>query len=300
MVKIRLSLNIISHLVLLLSLLFTTNLMQGQEDVNTFMGFIKIQDSLLIKYKVELQQENGVVSGFSLTDFGGEHETKSRIEGTYNEERSLLSFREVELIYTKSLYEEQDFCNIHLEPTKFKWDSGKLMGNFKGKFNDGTECINGEIAMNSIEKIDKRITKFTKKLKNSRRVPDSIKQQLDKMKIVDTLNLNVLKKDEVTSILTASKKITCTIYDGGQIDKDVITVYKNGKILLYKYEISDTKKILTIPLTDKRSRITIESNSVGTIGENTTFIEISDGVNNIRTMTNLKIDEKTDIDVILK
>ena len=270
---------------------------QGQEK---FMGFIKIQDSLLIKYKVEFEQDNGKVTGYSLTDFGGEHETKSKIEGTYDASKNLLSFKEVELIYTKSTYAEQDFCNIHLEPTKFKWGGDKLMGNFKGRFSDGTECINGEIAMNSIEKIDKRVTKFTKKLKNSRRVPDSIKQQLDQLKLVDTLNLNVLKKDEITSIITTSNTINCTIYDGGQIDRDVITVYKDGKILLYRYEISDSKKVLTIPLDEKRSRITIESNSVGTIGENTTFIEVSDGTNNIRTMTNLKLNEKTEIDIIKK
>jgi hypothetical protein len=77
-------------------------------------------------------------------------------------------------------------------------------------------------------------------------------------------------------------------------------VYKDGKILLYQYEISDSKKVLTIPLDEKRSRITIESNSVGTIGENTTFIEVSDGTNNIRTMTNLKLNEKTEIDIIKK
>ncbi|WP_426430235.1 hypothetical protein ACPX19_11945 [Winogradskyella sp. HB-48] len=266
----------------------------------TFMGFIKIQDSLLIKYKVEFERKNDKIIGYSLTDFGGEHETKSKIEGVFDQQKNLLSFTETELIYTKSNYAEKDFCNIHLAPTKYKWGDTKLMGSFNGRFSDGTECINGEIAMNSIEKIDKRITKFTKKLKKSRRVPDSIKQKLDNIKLVDTLNLNILRKDEVTSIVTKANTISCTIYDGGQIDQDVITVYKDDKILLYKYEISDTKKVLTIPLDSKKSRITIKSNSIGTVGENTTYIEIFDGFNTIKTVTNLKINEITNIDIIKK
>ncbi|MDY2586885.1 hypothetical protein [Winogradskyella aquimaris] len=284
----------------IITILFVVGFCGGSWSQETFMGFIKIQDSLLIKYKVEFEQKNDKIIGYSLTDFGGEHETKSKIEGFYDEDKNLLSFKETELIYTKSTWAEEDFCNIHLEPTKYRWGGSKLMGNFKGKFSDGTECINGEIAMNSIEKIDKRVTKFTKKLKKSRRVPDSIKQKLDNIKLVDTLNLNILKKDEVTSILTKANSVSCTIYDGGQIDQDVITVYKNGKILLYKYEISNTKKVIEIPLEGKTSRITIESNSVGTVGENTTYIEIFDGINNIKTITNLKVSEITTIDIIKK
>jgi len=164
------------YLISILTIIFFFQV-NGQNS-NKFMGVVKIQDTLIITYKVEFEEANGLISGFSLTDFGGEHETKSRIVGTYDNVKNLLSFKEVELIYTKSTYSEQDFCNIHLDPIKFKLGSNKLMGSFKGRFNDGTECINGEIAMNSLDRIEKRVTKFTKKVEKSNRVPDSLKQKL--------------------------------------------------------------------------------------------------------------------------
>lgn len=270
------------------------------QNTNSFMGVVKIKDTLIITYKLEFKEVNGEVSGFSLTDFGGEHETKSKILGKYDRTKNLLSYRETELIYTKSPVSTRDFCNIHLEPTKFKLGSEKLMAKFKGKFNDGTECLNGEIAMNSVDKINKRVTKFTKKVLKSKRVSDSIKDKLRNTKLLDTLNLNILKKNQITSVLTSSKSIQCIIYDGGQIDDDIITVLKNGKIVLYKYKISETKKILDIPLTEDSTRITIVAVSEGSIGESTAVIEIHDGVNEIKTMTNLKKDEKTNVDVLLK
>lgn len=277
--------------------LITLNHTQAQND-NKFMGFVKIQDTLLIPYKLEFAENNGVISGFSLTDYGGEHETKSKIIGNYNAEDKTLQFKEVQLIYTKSPMDEYTFCNVHFEPSSFKLGSNKLSGFFKGRFNDGIECVNGEIAMSSIEKIAKRVDKFSKKVKNSKRIADSLKEKVNKIKLVDTLNLNVLKKDEVTSILSSSKSIKLSIYDGGQVDGDVISVKQNGKIILSKFKISEKRKVIEIPLLTQKIELEFISNSVGSIGSNTTIIEVVDGNSTIKAMTNIDKDEITKIDII--
>ena len=124
-----------------------------------------------------------------------------------------------------------DFCNVNFQKSKFKLGSDKLSCNFKGKFGDGTNCLDGEIAMSSVEKIAKRVSKFTKKVQKSKRIEDSIKQKALSIKIIDTLNLNILKKNEITSIPTKSSKIKLRVFDAGQIDDDVVTIYKNGKVL---------------------------------------------------------------------
>ncbi|MCA0131655.1 hypothetical protein [Winogradskyella alexanderae] len=284
----------------LTSIFFVFLLFSYGQQTNKFLGFIKIQDTLVITYKLEFSENEGKISGYSLTDFGGEHETKSKIEGTYDHNKNMLAFKESELIYTKSTFSEADFCNVHLEPTKFKIGGNKLMGSFKGLFNDGTECISGEIAMNSIERIDKRVTKFTKRLEKSNRVPDSIKQKLKNTKLLDTINLNVLKKNETTSVLTKANKVKFFVYDGGQIDDDVITIKKNGKTILSNYRISADKKILEVDMDAKQVQLTIHSISEGSIGSNTAIIEIIDGVNTIKTMTNLKKGDITRIDLIKK
>lgn len=279
--------------------LFFCQFIFGQNE-NKYAGFIKIQDTLVIKYKIEFSESKGKISGFSYTDFGGEHETKSKISGIYDKDNRRLSFKEVALIYTKSpvSMDDYDFCNIHLEPTRFKLGSDKLIGDFKGKFNDGTECINGELAMNSIERIVKRVSKFTNKVQNSKRIEDSIKEKVQNLKILDTLNLNILKKSQITSIFSASQKLKIVIYDGGQEDGDIITILQDGNIILSKYKILNSNKILEIPLNRKKTTITIVANATGSIGSNTAVIEIVDNGNIIKALTNLESGEKTQIDIL--
>lgn len=274
---------------------------QSQNE-NKYVGFIKLKDTLLIKYRLEFSESNGKISGYSLTDFGGEHETKSKISGDYDQTNHKISFKEVELIYTKSpvSLDDFDFCNIHLESSKFKLGSNELSGDFKGRFSDGTQCINGELAMSSVEKVANRVAKFSKKVQKSKRIEDSIKDKMKNLKILDSLNLNVLKKNEVTSVFTKSKVMKFYIYDGGKIDKDVVTILSEGKIVLLNYEISENKKVIEIPIKSKKTTITIISNSVGAIGTNTTVLEIVDDVNNIKTLTSLNKDEKTYIDIFQK
>ena len=273
----------------------------GQND-NKYAGFIKLKDTLLIKYKLEFKEDKGAISGFSLTDFGGPHETKSKIVGTYDKNSKLLSFKEVEIIYTKSpvSLDTYDFCNVIFEPVKFKLGSDKLSGNFKGKFSDGTECINGEIVMGSVEKISNRIDKFTNRVKKSKRIADSTKQKVQNLKILDTVNLNVLKKGEVTSVIVKSSDVKFLVYAAGQIDDDIITIKQDGKPILSKYRITDKKKILNVNMNQEKISLTIHSDSEGTIGSNTAIIEIVNGDNTIKTMTNLKKGEITKIHLLQK
>ena len=284
--------------ILIVSIIFCQIIYSQNE--NKYVGLIKIKDTLMIKYRVEFDESDGVISGFSISDLGGEHETKSKISGFYDEEKKELSFKEVEIIYTKSpvSLDDFDFCNVHLEHSKFKLGSDKLMGDFKGKFSDGVECVNGELVMSSVEKVAKRVSKFSKKVQKSRKIEDSIKDRLKGVKVLDTLNLNVLKKDEVTSVFTKSKLMKFYIYDGGKIDNDEVTVLQDGKIILLNYKISEKKKLLEVPVANKKTTITIIANSVGNIGTNTTVIEVVDGNNTIKTLTNLNKDEKTKIDIL--
>lgn len=264
-----------------------------------FYGALRLSDSTVITYRINFTISKGSLKGYSITDLGGKYETKSEIIGTYNEKDNLISFKEISLIYTKSDFQDDSFCNVHLEPTKFKHGKTKhFSGNFQGKFSDGTACINGEAFFNSTKNIKKKLNKISKKAIKSKFVPDSLKLKMKKLNVLDSLGLNVLKKDEITSIPTSSKSLKLFIYDGGQIDNDVVSVYLNDIALLSKYSISADKKVLTVKLEDKKTQIKILSNSVGSIGSNTAMIKIIDGDNTIKAMTNLKKGEITKIDIL--
>ena len=141
---------------------------------------------------------------------------------------------------------------------------------------------------------------MTKKIDKSKRVPDSIKQKAKDLKFLEKLNMNILKTSEVTSVFSKSKTISLAVYDGGQEDGDVISIKVNGIVVLRRYSISKEIKTIEIPLISKKTVIEVIADGVGTITTNTAVIEIHDGVNKIKAMTNLKKNESTQIHVLLK
>lgn len=269
------------------------------QSFNDYVGAIKLNDTSVITYRLKFKVSEGTVSGYSITDLNGKHETKSSIEGKYDAGTKLLSFNETGIIYTKSPVSQNDFCHIYFQPVKVDFENNKdIKGDFYGKFSDGTKCIDGEIYLNAIEKVEKRIEKVSKKINRSKRVADSIKERFNNIKILDTLNLNVLRKDETTSVFTSSKTIKMVIYDGGKIDDDRITILKDGKIILLKHRITGKKEQIELPISSDKTRITVIAESVGTIGTNTVIIEIIDSINTIKTVTSLEKGEKTEIDIL--
>ena len=91
----------------LLLVLFTIPV--NSQNFQEYLGILKLNDSSLISYQLNLTEIDGIISGFSVTDLGGNHETKSNITGSYNKDLDLLSFREVGIIYTKSTISDYDF-----------------------------------------------------------------------------------------------------------------------------------------------------------------------------------------------
>lgn len=266
---------------------------------NEYIGAIKLNDTSVITYRIKFKAHRGIIDGFSITDFGGEHETKSIIKGTYDANKKVIAFNETQIVYTKSPVSQNDFCNVYFMPTAFKLGKTKYFtGKFKGKFSDGTECINGEIFLNSVENVNKRIAKVSKKVKKSKKINDTIKDKLNTLKILDKVNLNVLKKNQVTSVFTNSEKVTLYIYDGGKLDGDSITIKNGNNVILSKYKITQHKKSIVLSLTSKKTTLTILSESIGTIGSNTAVIEYVDNAQTIKTLTNLQKGETTQIDIL--
>ena len=265
-----------------------------------FIGFLKLDDTMVITYKVKLNVLDSNISGYSITDFGGEHETKSEIVGTYSKDTKMLDIKEVGIVYTKSPVSEMDFCFVDVAP--FKYIPSKtthFKSAFKGYFSDGTSCIDGEIYLNSVEKVEKRMAKAEKKINRMKKIPDSIKKKADFKKMMDTLNLNVLKPNKVMSVFSKTNKIEVVLYDAGQLDGDRIKLEVNGKVVLRDFEVKKEKKIVTIELKSKKTEIKLTANNTGSISTNTASMEINNGQHNIKALSNLNKGESTKIDVFL-
>ncbi|MFI1743163.1 hypothetical protein [Thalassobellus sediminis] len=264
-----------------------------------FVGGVKLNDSTVVSYKIFFKEQADRVSGYSVTDLRGEHETKSNIIGEYDVKKKELSFRETGIVYTKSPISQDDFCFLNVTVKNFVFGKTKnVKTNFIGLFSDNTKCINGEIMLNAIEKVEKRLEKVVKKISNSKKIPDSIKQKVNLIKMMDSLNMNILRKNQTLSVFSKANKINLIIYDGGKEDGDKITISANGKVLVNEYEADINKKTISIDLIDEKTSVVIKANNEGSIAPNTIVVEIDDNNNYIKALSNLKKGESTQIDIL--
>ncbi|MCF8273314.1 MAG: hypothetical protein K9I95_05725 [Flavobacteriaceae bacterium] len=264
-----------------------------------YFGGIMLSDSISISYKIILIENKGEVKGYSITDLGGENETRSNIFGEYSKENKELSFRETGIVYTKSVVSQQDFCFINVTAKGFLLEKTKsFKTNFVGLFSDNTKCIDGKLFLNTAEEVNDRIDKVTNKINKSKKISDSIKQRINPIKIMDSINMNILRKNQVLSVFSKAKKINLIIYDGGKEDGDRISIKINEKIILKSYQANNIKKVIPIFLNDKKTSIKIFADNEGSIKPNTIVVEIDDNNNKIKALSNLKTGETTQIDIL--
>jgi len=287
-----------SHFIVILTLLLFNKILFAQHE-QEYLGVIKLNDSSFISYQLNLVENDNLISGFSITDIGGEHETKSAITGEYNSKTNILSFKEVGIIYTKSEVDDYDFCYINFDGKMNTINSKKnIEGKFIGLYNDGTNCINGEIKLRNIQKIEKKAKKIDKLIKKSKQVEESVKSTVSVTQTLDSLKMNILKPNQNLTMFSASSELKLNIYDAGKIDGDKINIYVNGTIFLRNYVVDKNIKKLVIPLNSKSTTIDVLALNTGTISPNTAKVEIIDQKNTINTLTRLKTGEKTSITIV--
>ena len=266
-----------------------------------FFGVIKLNDTSLISYKLLFDRVNDSIQGYSLTDFSGKHETKSNIKGYYNADKNLLSFKEYDIVYTKSPVVPEDFCFVNFNGNVRDLDKVKAFsGDFKGFYTNGEPCLDGKIVVNSGQEVRKRVEKIDKVIQRSRKFSDSVKQNIKVARVLDTLTRNIIAKNENLNIFTRDQKIKLSVYDAGKEDGDIINLFVNGKPVLQNYTVTHTKKHLEFKLESPSTLIKVEAVSEGTSSPNTVRLEVEDNRNFVRTITNLKAGETAAMTIIKK
>lgn len=266
-----------------------------------FFGVIKLNDTSLISYKLLFDRVNDSIQGYTLTDFSGKHETKSNIKGYYNADKNLLSFKEYDIVYTKSPVVQEDFCFVNFNGNVRDLDKVKAFsGDFKGLYTNGEPCLDGKIVVNSGQEVRKRVEKIDKVIQRSRKFSDSVKQNIKVARVLDTLTRNIIAKNENLNIFTRDQKIKLSVYDAGKEDGDIINLFVNGKPVLQNYTVTHTKKHLEFKLESPSTLIKVEAVSEGTSSPNTVRLEVEDSRNFVRTITNLQAGETAAMTIIKK
>ena len=282
-------------------LLFISSLYS--QESHEFFGVLKLNGDIksMISYRLVFDESNGKIYGYSITDLDGEHETKNIIIGSYNKTTHELNFKEREILYTKSSISPSSFCFINFIG-KVKLDDGnnKLEGKFKGQFDTGEVCINGDISLLGLAKIEKNVAKIQTKIDKTNRLDQATKDKVNPTKMLDSLKINKLNKDENLNVFWNSDDIKLAVWDAGQQDGDIINLYHNGKIILSKYKITNKKKYINVKFKEGKNTFQIEALNEGEITPNTSQIELEDSGRVFELMANIKQGEKTQITIIKK
>ncbi|MDC7997171.1 hypothetical protein [Gilvibacter sediminis] len=263
------------------------------QKTHEYIGVITLTDSSFISYKLSFEETNGFIKGYSVTDLSGPHETKSMITGTYDDKEKQLKFRESGIVYTKSPITQNDFCYIHFEGRLAKLnDRRKLSGTFVGKFDDGVSCIDGEIEMKSLVKVEKKARRLDNTVDKSILVSQEKKDAVNLVRTLDSLNTNFLNANERLQVFSRDDVVTLTVVDVGQEDGDKITIYADDKVLLRDAAIGLKPQSFKIKLSSQPVELRVEATSAGTIGANTIQLNLTDSINQIEAITNMKKGEK--------
>ncbi|WP_010178652.1 hypothetical protein [Aquimarina agarilytica] len=265
----------------------------GQSIPKEFSGVVKINDSLFIPYNLSLNRINDTeILGYSITDKGGVHETKSNVTGYFDEEKGVLKFNEFDIVYTKSPYDQFDFCFVHFEGSMKKFKSAKaLKGAFFGKYVNGAKCIDGELLLVDEQKIEKIKKRFDK---------PKVRKLLEKSKKIDTVSLAPITKNETVNVFVKSSILMVSIYDSGKEDNDQIDLYLDDKLILNDYVITREKKQIPIQITQKFARLKVVALNEGTSPPNTVKIEVHSPNDYISTKTSLNKGEMAVLSFVKK
>nr|WP_315151617.1 hypothetical protein [uncultured Flavobacterium sp.] len=282
---------------LILFFLINPHLIFSQE--YEFTGLLKLNKTTIISYHLSFTERNGKISGNSITDLGGDNETKNKVEGFYNKKTNEFSFTEKNIIYSKSKIVTNDFCYLsYTSKLKLTESQKKISGKFKSYFKDGKSCLNGQIDLVEFKKAKKRIHKMNSKIQNSKLVPKEKKDSINLDKMLDELTLNKITKDQVTSVYWDTDELQLEIWDANQEDGDEISITVNDRAILKNYKTLNTKKHLLIKLDTAITNLKITANSVGRVAPNTAKISIKNSEKSIDLISNLEKNETTTIQII--
>ena len=275
----------------ILALLLFTKLSFSQ---NTFsyLGTLILSNNTPISFSLEMNEENGIVNGYSITNINTPNETKSEINGLYFKKNNSFQLQETQILQTKSEAKLNTFCYINMIlKFKGKFGSKRLEGNFTGNFLDSTECAVGRVVLLERTKIEKKISKIKKKIDKKNIKKNKEKPVVRKVKI--------LKDEDDFKIKWESNKIKLHIWDSNIEDGDKITLTINGVIILNNFKTTNSRKKVKYQLNDGENTIEIKATNLGSSPPNTSRIELIDSKTKYPIITQLELGKTATIKIIL-
>ena len=155
------------YILLIIITFISTNIYS--QNTFSYLGTLILSNNTPISFSLELQEDNGIVNGYSITNINTPDETKSEISGLYFKKDKSFQLQETQILQTKSEAALNTFCYINMILSfKGKFGTKHLEGTFTGNFLDSIECARGKIILIERKKLEKKIRKIETKLEKKK------------------------------------------------------------------------------------------------------------------------------------
>ena len=237
---------------------------QSQLNAEEYVGSIILSDSTIFTFELNLIIKKENITGYSLTNYGTNSETKSSIEGTFDKTKNEYEIIEKQIIYTKSKESIKNFCHLRIDLSeKGSYKSKRLEGEFIGYYDNDKKCAKGKIILFKKEKLKKVEKKINKRIEKS----TNNKSEHNNKKII-------LKEDDKFYIETSKKYFSIRVWDPNQEDNDMILMKFNDDLILENYSTKNKPKKRSLKLSKGRNTLVIRAINEGDNPPNTSAIEI--------------------------
>ena len=260
---------------------------QSQLNAEEYVGSIILSDSTIYTFELNLIINKENITGYSITNYGTNSETKSSIEGTFDKTKNKYKIIEKQIIYTKSKESIKNFCHLRIVlGEKGSYKSKRLEGEFIGYYDNNKKCAEGKIILIKKEKLKKIEKKINKKIQKS--INNKLEHNNKKI---------TLKKDDKFYIETSKKYVSIRVWDPNQEDNDMILMKFNDDLILENYSTKNKPKKRRVKLNKGRNTLLICAVNEGESPPNTSSIEIK--VDNQIYHVETKLEIKNDIIIFI-
>lgn len=267
-------------------LILLSNTVQSQ-DTSVYIGSLITSNNIPISFKLEFQEQNGIINGFSITNIDTKDETKSEIVGLYFKTDRSYQIEETQIIQTNSEEPLESFCYVKMNLTiKGRFGSKRLEGTFTGNFIDNEECASGKIILLEEYKIKKILEKIEKKIEK------------EKKKVTTIKKISVIKSGDDLSINWKSKKLIIKIWDANKEDGDRVDLLINNKIILQNFKTKSKPKKIKLKLKKGINTVYIKATNEGSSPPNTSRIELIDNNTKYPILIQLEKNKSVNIKII--
>lgn len=256
-------------------------------------------------YLVEmvLQPEKNYVKGVLNYYFKNTYRS-IQVKGNYNAATRQLSLYNIPIVYHGSIANFEVDCDMNMHATlRVSQVSSNLVGSFRSLPDYAYTCaeIEFDLIMNAdISKKDsvlKAISEFKEEFQVWQpSVADSlVAVSTVPRKVVNYVveeNYKKRKNEIVNEIEVTSDSLRFDVYDNGEIDGDIISIFYNDGLILNTQKLTHKSIRISVVLdsTKEYNEVSMYAENLGLIPPNTALLVISDGVNkyNIRLSSNLE------------